>query len=71
MLQQEVSDGERWLPGDSREHICLGYERREQEDAKNKLSALLFCLGLVQMLGMSSWVKQNPCPLDSRRGDLG
>ena len=45
--------------------------RGEREDAKNKLSALLFCLGLVQMLGMSSWVKQNPCLLSSRRGDLG
>ena len=34
----------------SREHGCLGYERREKEDAKNKLSALLFCHGLVQIL---------------------
>lgn len=36
------------------------WDMREKEDAKNKLSALLFCHGLVQMLVISSWVKQNP-----------
>lgn len=51
----------------SREHGCLGYERREKEDAKNKLSALLFCHGLVQILVISSWVKQNPFQLREKR----
>ena len=51
----------------SREHGCLGYERSEKENAKNKLSALLFCRGLVQMLVISSWVKQSPFQLRERR----
>lgn len=54
-----------WLAG-----IWEKTKNTEKEAAKNKSWVLLFCLGSVQMLGVNSCVKQNPCQVNKRRFGL-
>lgn len=51
-----------WLFG-----ICKNRKSTEKDAVKNKPWALPFCLGLVLMPGVSSYVKQNACQINERR----